>query len=299
LTPFVTIILPAFNAVNTIEECLDSLVAQVEVDFEILVIDDGSTDSTGEIAKRFSRAYEFVYYLYKPNGGIVTALNFGISKARGNYIARMDADDIAMPNRLKIQLDYMISNNLDVCGGYINCFSDQNSETIFRTNPINKIDQLYVLIITVPVFHPTVIFKKSIVVPMGYEVYRPVVAEDYDLWVRLFLNGCKFGNIDEIVLHYRLSSSSLSKLNANKIACYTYSRSLDLMTRLGRKKMKDYLMSLPEDNAFSKRLAQRAMFRFLLNHDFNFNLFIRCIFMNSIVTSLKGMMREIQLKYSS
>ena len=118
MAPAVSILLPFHNAANTLAACLRSLQHQTLADFEVLALDDGSTDEGNAIAEAFARGDARFRLITLPHGGIVTALNRGLELARGRFIARMDADDFATPERLALQKSFMETHpDLDLCGG--------------------------------------------------------------------------------------------------------------------------------------------------------------------------------------
>ena len=105
-----SILLPFHDAVNTLEEAVASLQAQTSQDWELILVDDGSKDGGSELAQKFTSNDPRIQLLCQPHSGIVTALNKGIGAARGQFIARMDADDVCDPERLGRQLEYMEKN---------------------------------------------------------------------------------------------------------------------------------------------------------------------------------------------
>ena len=199
----ISVILPAFNASSFIKESIDSILNQSYKDFELIIINDGSTDQTEQIINSFEDS-RVKLINNNSNMGIVFSLNKAVSLAQGEYIARMDSDDIADKNRLSLQVDYLKSNNLDICGSSINSFG---LLTKIITYPESKEDVKFFSIFGSPIAHPTVlgythIFKKFL--------YNNVAAEDYDLWVRMIIEDVKIGNMKISLLNYRVHSSQLT-----------------------------------------------------------------------------------------
>ena len=117
--PLVSIIIPVFNGGRFLKEAIDSVLAQTYKNLEIVVVDDGSTDDSAEIAKSF----EAVNYYYQPNAGVASARNKALSVVTGQYISFLDADDRMHKHKIQIQLDYLLENNhVDVCLGHLNNF---------------------------------------------------------------------------------------------------------------------------------------------------------------------------------
>ena len=116
----ITVLIPAYNSERTLAETLESLIMQNFKDFNVLIVDDGSSDQTIAVAKKFISQLNLEIFSLSKNSGISRALNHGLSHIQSKYIARLDADDLAMPTRLKEQFDYLESHpNIDVCSSWI------------------------------------------------------------------------------------------------------------------------------------------------------------------------------------
>ncbi|ARB86827.1 MULTISPECIES: glycosyltransferase family 2 protein [Yersinia] len=204
----ISVIIPVYNAEKFILTAVESVLSQECVNIELIIIDDGSTDTSGEIIQSIND--NRIKYFKKENGGIVSALNFAISKTHSNLIARMDADDIMEPLRLKKQLDYMIRNDLDIVGGNIKLI-DENDQVIGKKNfPINHFDIISSMPFINPLCHPATIIKATVLKEVNGYTLGTDGAEDFDLWCRL--SGIyKFGNLPEYVLSYRLTANSISQ----------------------------------------------------------------------------------------
>lgn len=209
--PRVSIVIPAYNAENTVTETLESVADQTFKDYETVVVDDGSTDHTSEIVSRFGSE---VILLSKQNGGPASARNLGIKKSSGFYIAFLDADDIWKPNKLEIQMEYM-SQHDDVGFSYTQaeCFSlDKHNKKIGRRDFICDLEG-YVfkdLFWSNFIINSSVMAKKSALAKVGLldESKALIGAEDYDLWLRLS-RKYKLGCIKDKLLYYRLGENSL------------------------------------------------------------------------------------------
>src|SRR5688572_20456536 len=124
MMPYVTILMPAYNTALYISEAINSVLTQDFTDFELLIIDDGSTDDTVRIIKSFTDPR--VRLIRQKHAGIAAALNRGLQEAEGEYIARFDADDICLPGRLCRQVDFLESHpDYVICGGEAEYISDQ------------------------------------------------------------------------------------------------------------------------------------------------------------------------------
>ncbi|MFD1958687.1 glycosyltransferase family 2 protein [Novosphingobium panipatense] len=117
--PRVSVLLPCYNGAAYLEEAVRSILLQTFADFELIVVDDGSTDATADILARMGRRDPRLRVVRQPNGGIVAALNTAIAHARGEYIARMDADDVSFPERFAFQVAWLDAHPATVLvGGY-------------------------------------------------------------------------------------------------------------------------------------------------------------------------------------
>ncbi|HLP63685.1 glycosyltransferase family 2 protein [Flavobacterium sp.] len=203
-SPIISVILPVYNCEKFVSEAVQSVLNQTFTDFELLIIDDCSTDATVSVIQSFSDQRINLISKEK-NSGYTDSLNYAISIAKGKYIARMDGDDICFPTRFQRQIE-MLESNEDVimCGTAIQII---DSEKILR-HPINHDDIKVKLCFSNAFFHPTVVFRKEAFSNLSYNrEFEP--AEDYDLWTRLVFKG-KLMNTEEVLLHYRVHANQVS-----------------------------------------------------------------------------------------
>lgn len=206
----VSVVLPAYNAELYLKEALDSILQQTFTNFELIILNDGSTDSTEDIILSYEDS-RIVYVKNQENLGLIGTLNKGISLAKGKYIARMDADDIALPKRLSKQISFLEANTqYGVVGAFAQII---DSKEIYKVPITNEAIKAF-LYIDSPFIHPSVVIRKDLLSSNLYDhQYHRI--EDYELWVRLSAQT-KFYNIPEILLKYRVldgSESSLLKSN--------------------------------------------------------------------------------------
>jgi glycosyltransferase involved in cell wall biosynthesis len=201
----VSVLMPVYNADTFIKETMDSILSQTFQDFELLVMDDGSTDRSAEIIHSYSDPR--IRYVLCPHDYIST-LNKGIEMAQGNYIARMDADDIMMPERLQTQFDYMEANpDIAACGAYMQTFG-YTSKTI--TVLIEHEDIIQQMLIGNPISNPTGFIRKEVLIK--YDIlYREgyFFADDYKFWTEIAKVG-KLANIPKILVKYRTHNKQVS-----------------------------------------------------------------------------------------
>lgn len=215
MTPRVSVIIPARNAEAYIRESLSSILKQTFSDFELIVIDDGSSDSTSEIVLKLS-IDKRVLLIKNPHGGnMSSALNLGISRSSGGYLVRMDADDIALPNRLRTQVDFMDKNpQIVAVGSYVRTFGSSISRTWrFPTAPAGVNAEL---LFRNPLAHPSVIIRKSAMEKIGGYDTHFQYCQDYALWSRLTCIG-QIANIPSVLLKYRRHPSQMGSQYSNEL----------------------------------------------------------------------------------
>jgi glycosyltransferase involved in cell wall biosynthesis len=206
-----TVIMPARNAEKTIRTAVSSILRGLPRDGRLLVFDDASEDDTRKILVGISRADGRVGLLTSDaNLGVAEALNVLIDAADTPLIARMDADDISLPWRFRRQIPAMYRDNLDVVFSTLVLFGHFRglirTQAPFSTGPAAS---PFELLLVNSLMHPTLVGRRSIVVSAGG--YRRVPAEDWDLWIRLALRGCRLGRIALPTLLYRLHAQQTSE----------------------------------------------------------------------------------------
>ena len=204
----ISVIMPAFNAEKYIGEAIDSVLQQTFSNFELIVIDDGSTDKTLEIISSVSDP-RMVIIKHTGNRGISAALNTGLLSAKADYIARFDADDICFPERLAIQADFLDANTDYILVGSDAEYISETGEHLFDFRCIGHSNQQIGQRIHIycPFIHSSVMFRKKFVLMAGgYSLYAHSF-EDYFLWVRLHRYG-KFCNLSQPLIKVRFNPFS-------------------------------------------------------------------------------------------
>lgn len=209
----VSIILPAFNAEKYIAEAIDSILNQTYIGWELIIIYDKSSDHSLDIIKDYINKDSRISLVYNPAKGLISALNHGIKISKGDFIARMDADDISMSDRIELQIKHMILNNLDICGCHHQIINDKGDLGKVIYNPLSHEHCFIRLLSAVPFAHPSVVIRKDFIIKnnLRYGINTNMLAEDLDMWINMFNAGAKFGNINQIKLRYRILNSSLSR----------------------------------------------------------------------------------------
>ena len=209
--PRVSVLLPGYNAGSYLDAAVRSILEQSLEDLELVVIDDGSTDGSGEVLRKHAQVDSRVRLISRENRGLVATLGELIDNARGELLARMDADDIALPDRFRAQVRFLEENPRTVCiGGGIILIDENAKELNQKPNVVGKDHvQRRELEGRMPICHPAAMFRASAIAKVGG--YRPEAypSEDLDLWLRLGEVG-HLDNVPEAVLRYRVHSTSIS-----------------------------------------------------------------------------------------
>lgn len=215
--PMVSVLLPVRDGAAHLDEALASMAAQTLDDFEIIAVDDGSTDETPEILRRWADRDPRVRPFAQPPGGIVAALERARREAQSPYLARMDADDIAEPRRLEAQLDLMEGEpGLSACGSLVRYFPRSRIRAGARRyeawiNASVTPEQIErAIFVECPLAHPTFFLRAAAVEAVGG--YRDHDGpEDYDLVLRMWAAGYRFGKVPEVLLRWREREDRLSR----------------------------------------------------------------------------------------
>ena len=202
MNPLVSVLMPVYKTAPYLSEAMDSMLHQTFKDYELIVLDDCSPDNAEEILDAYDDS-RIVRYKGENNVGLSNVLNVGIEMARGKYIARMDSDDISLPNRLQIQVDYLEAHSeIDLVSVGMRLFGAKESVWIRERNPEKvKIEALF----HSPVLHASSMWRKDSFERHGLRFRQEMVpAEDYDLWTRAMLKGLKLVNLPEVLYEYRI-----------------------------------------------------------------------------------------------
>lgn len=207
----VSVLLPIFNAAATVCSAVQSILRQTHRQLEIVAVDDGSTDETPKLLAAIARRDARVKVFHQENSGIVAALNYGLSACHGDYVARMDADDYALPWRLTTQLQLMMSApNIAACGTAIVPFDNRTLRPGWPQRfPLARAGILTRLLFNPPIMHPTAMMRRDLIKGPGFYSRKSPHAEDFELWSRL-VRTQELGNIRTVGLLYRRSKTSIT-----------------------------------------------------------------------------------------
>lgn len=232
--PTVSVILPVRDGAAYISAAVQSILCQSHRDLELIIIDDGSVDSTPGILAGFAASDPRVQVHRRPGRGLVATLNEGLEIATGEYMARMDADDVSFPHRLIRQLEHMEARpGCVLLGTGVRIFGNTISDQDVLPETENETIRFKALFQN-PFFHPTVLLRSSLIKEKKLR-YDPefLHAEDYDFWVRLMGHG-EVQNLPEVLLRYRRHEETVgSKYNAIQVANANKVRHRVLRTALG------------------------------------------------------------------
>ncbi len=201
--PRISVLMPVHNAGAFLDEALGSLAAQTFRDFELVAVDDASGDGGAERLSEWGRRVAWLRMLRRPEqGGVAAALNTGLAQCRGEFVARMDADDIAMPDRLARQLEFLDRHaDVGMCGGRAMTFG-AGDEALIRPPETDEAIRAW-LVFGSAFVHPTVMLRREVLDRAGGR-YRTVLGvEDYELWLRL-AEVTRLANLPEPLLRYRV-----------------------------------------------------------------------------------------------
>jgi len=211
--PMISVVMGVYNGEDYVSDAIESILSQTYKNFEFIIINDGSTDETTKIVGDYARLDSRIKVISQPNRGLAESLNIGIDFAKGDYIARQDADDISLPSRLEKEIQVIASDNtISLVGSFFTYFNENSlklSTTIVQ--PFRPIDLRRSVTLNNPFGHGTVLMKKSIFEKHKAYTGKLGPIEDYELWSRI-ASSEKFGMVPEVLYLYRLNSQGLSSL---------------------------------------------------------------------------------------
>ncbi|TEW50706.1 glycosyltransferase family 2 protein [Psychromonas algicola] len=214
--PLVSVVMSVFNAEKYLKEAIESILDQSYQNIEFIIINDGSIDDSLNIIKGFSAIDERIKLVSRRNRGLPFSLNEGLDLAKGEYIARMDADDISFKERLSEQVLYMEANpEIGVCGTWAEVFGEYKNGNSTLKHPSSHDALLPKLLFSVCFIHPTVMFRKEVLNSYKLRYHIDYFnSQDYEFWWRLS-HYTKMGNVQKVLLKYRESVSSITHSSSN------------------------------------------------------------------------------------
>lgn len=212
--PRVSVVMGVFNGLPHLERAIRSIAAQTFSDWEFVIIDDASTDGSAEVIERYAgQDKRIVFHRNMRNAGLGAVLRAGVAMARGELIARMDADDISVPQRLAHQVEFFDKHPAtDVLGSHALDVTEDEVPVRERKVPATH-ERIVSLIWSCPIIHPTVMFRREAILAAGSYSADLRRRQDYDLWFRCVRAGLKFANIQQPLVHYLYSDETLRRNN--------------------------------------------------------------------------------------
>ncbi|MBC7487532.1 MAG: glycosyltransferase [Cytophagaceae bacterium] len=300
--PVLSVIMPVYNAEKYVYEAIDSLLKQTFADFELLIFDDCSTDSSREIILSF-RDSRIQLSTNAVNTGYVKHLNDGLIKARGHYIARMDADDIADPDRFLLQIQYLQQHTeVAACGSWIEFIGLKQGHFNYPVDHQSIVTHL--LLFGNAMAHPAVMLRKSVLTAhqLSYNASLEP-AEDYDFWNRISVVG-QLHNIPQVLLKYRVheQNESVVKKAKQDLAVLEIRKGMirNLLHQPSSKTEAFVLDQFPSEKLTSLDLTNiRLDVLHLLNSDRYIHLTLKTVWSNRFVawckaSKLSGLTKMIQ-----
>ncbi len=232
-SPLISVILPVYNAEKYIEKAIFSVLEQTYINFELVIIDDGSTDDSKNIITRMANSDSRIKLISRPNKGLIVTLNESINMSKGDYIARMDADDISLPERFENQVAFLNEHPECVVVGTLSTLIDSDGDEIGPFGEWVKHDEIDAAHLSGhggAIIHPSVMIRtEALRCVEGYrEEFKS--AEDIDLWLRLAEVG-KVTNIDKRLILYRQHMDSIGHRNRIEQVTNTRKAILDAYKR--------------------------------------------------------------------
>lgn len=235
MTPAISVLLPVYNGGAFLGKAIESILQQSFADFEFIIINDGSKDGSGDVINHYAAQDKRIVAVHQPNAGLITTLNRGLEMARAPLIARMDADDIALPHRFARQFKFMNDNpQIAICGSNIRLINQHDIQSRDILYPVTPEQVKAMMPQGSPLAHPTVMMRRDIIVNAGG--YRRMYkhAEDYDLWLRIGEQHA-IANIPDVLLLYRQHDDKVSFQHAKQQALSTFAAQLASKMRLAGK----------------------------------------------------------------
>lgn len=216
--PKISVLLPIYNAENTLDTTLQSIAGQTFGDFEVVAVDDGSTDDTPNILASWAEKDARFQIITIPHGGVITAANAGLEKCGGAHIARMDADDYMYPARLEKQSDYLdMHPDVDVVSCLVEGGSEMREGFNIYLDWLNGLvtneDIRREMFVESPIPNPSAMLRREVIDKYGVMEDRGW-PEDYDFWLRLYQGGAVFAKVPEVLLRWHDSPTRLTRTDS-------------------------------------------------------------------------------------
>ncbi|GAA4876917.1 glycosyltransferase [Ferrimonas pelagia] len=247
----VSVLLPVYNAGKYLECCLESLLGQTYKNIEIIALNDGSTDDSLELLKKYQERDSRIKVYSRENRGLIYTLNEGLKYCTGKYIARMDSDDICRPERFERQVEWLEHNLGCALVGSSYIFIDEQGNHIGHRDVLCKhADITAYFIIGNPMCHPSIMFNRDLIGDDLYYAETAETAEDFELWLRLSRKYSVF-NLGERLLYYRINSQSITSTKKDSQSRMTRKLISEHFNSIGKLDVKNFVLSDKDITRFS------------------------------------------------
>lgn len=261
----ITVIMPVFNGSKYLHHSIRSILNQNFRDFEFLIINDGSSDDSEQIIKKYMKKDKRIKYIYKNHGGITDTLNFGMGQAKGKWIARIDSDDLSSKDRFEKQLNIVTQDNsIVLCGTNLINIDANNNEISRYKYPAHHFKLVYRLFHGKPFFpHSSAFFSRDVALKVGG--YRTPIkrAQDWDLWIRMSNQG-NISCSSEYLTFIRKHSDQATTYSSNEQLLYSKLSVVSFL--VARENIKDPIRNISEfknwmyDSIQFKKLVREYIF---------------------------------------
>lgn len=213
MEPIISVVMSVYNAESHLRSAVKSIIDQTFADFEFIIIEDGSTDNSKTILQELANEDKRIKIIFKEYNegteGFIKNLNTGLQLAKGKYIARMDADDLSLPERFEKQLRFLEENqDVFMVGSNLELIDENNHPLRIMTAPENDAEIRSQMLKKITMYHPVIMFRNE-----EKLFYRGKMryCEDYDLYLRIMTGALKMANINQVLLQYRVLENSMSR----------------------------------------------------------------------------------------
>ncbi|MBX4199201.1 glycosyltransferase [Candidatus Parcubacteria bacterium] len=262
--PTISVLMPVYNGERYVAEAIESILSQTYSDFEFIIINDGSTDSTEKIIKSFNDS-RIVYIDNGANLGLSKSFNLGIDRARGEFIARMDADDVSEPKRFERQVQFLKKRpHVGIVGSSMSLIDEDGRIRRVYRRQLDHMNIKFASLFSTPIMHPTIMGRTEVFKTHHYNEGLSN-SEDYELWSRLlFESETHFANIREPLLRYRTYPHSFTQtLNLDKrvVSAHNSIRNMERYTKLSEREKRLIVRMRQEQNiSLSDMFAATALY---------------------------------------
>lgn len=211
----ISVVMSVYNAEKYLKEAIESVLNQTYQNFELIIVNDCSSDGSVVILQDYQKRYECINLIHnESNLGLTKNLNLALSIAKGEYIARMDADDVCDIERFQKQIDFLNKNeSIDILGTFTYDVDGDGKTIRSRTVPVTHNEIMTMLPKLSPIVHPSVMFRRERLAKIGFYNPKYRTSQDLEMWFRAAGAGLKFHNIPEYLFKYRVDGDFLARKN--------------------------------------------------------------------------------------